>query len=127
MDFSTKVENDKAFIALFRETAEDDQQHLIVWYDQNVDTVMEDLMKKKRFCQLSQYVQTFDNTEQCQEYVRQIRYEKVFLVTSTTNEDNQKLVYNMHDYRQISRIFVYKSVTESAIKLVCEASCRKVF
>jgi hypothetical protein len=127
MDFSTKVESDKGFIALFRDTAEDDQQHLIVWYDQNVYTVMENLMRRRKFRQVSQYVQTFDNTKQCQEYVRQIRYEKVFLVTSATNEDNQKLVYNISNYRQVSRIFVYKPWTKAAIELFWEVPCKKVF
>lgn len=127
MDLPTTVEYDKAFVALFRETAEDDQQHLIVWYDQYVHTDLEDMMRRTKFRQLSQYVQTFDNVEQCHEYIHQMRYEKLFLVTSTTNEDNQKLVCDISSYRQISCILVYKSLKNTAIKLAWEVPCKKVF
>lgn len=124
MESLSELEDKKSYLELFRDTAEDEQESLIVWYDQTVDTVLDDLMKKHKFRQISQYIQTFDNIKQCKEYVRQIPFERIILVTSTNNEDNRKLIDDLVNCEQIYSIFVYKSSTGTITSSIWEITCK---
>ena len=58
------------------------ESHTLLWLDQNVNSTDDNRETQQKLRQVINHLQTFSDSNQCEEYIRQISKEKVVLIVS---------------------------------------------
>jgi hypothetical protein len=77
----------------------------LVWCDANVNETEENQEMQIKLRSSINYLQIFDNADECEQYIKQIKLEKVVLIVS--GRIGPLLVPRIHDLRQLTSIYVY--------------------
>jgi hypothetical protein len=76
-----------------------------LWLDQNVNSTQDNRDTLHQLRQVINHLQTFDNSDKCEQYVRQITQEKVVLIVSGSL--GRHIVPRLHDLPQFSACYVF--------------------
>jgi hypothetical protein len=76
-----------------------------LWLDQNVDSTQDNRDTQKELRQVINHLRTFDNSDECEQYIRQITKEKVVLIVSGSL--GRQIVPRLHDLPQFSAFYVF--------------------
>ncbi|CAF1567293.1 unnamed protein product, partial [Rotaria sp. Silwood1] len=76
-----------------------------LWLDQNVNSTQDNLQTQKELRQVINHLRTFDNIDECEQYIRNITKEKVVLIVSGSL--GQQIVSRLHDLPQFSACYVF--------------------
>ena len=79
---------------------------MLIWLDSNIDESKDDSRKSiAKLRQVIKNVNTFTDANACEEFLRNISEEKIFLIVSGSL--GQSVVDTIHDKQQINAIFVF--------------------
>ncbi|CAF0886118.1 unnamed protein product [Rotaria sordida] len=76
-----------------------------LWLDQNVDSTQDNRDTQLELRKIINHLRTFDNNDECEEYIRQITQEKVVLIVSGSL--GRQVVPRLHDLAQFSACYVF--------------------
>ncbi len=76
-----------------------------LWLDQNIDSTQGNRDTQKELRHVINHLRTFDNSDECEKYIRQINQEKVILIVSGSL--GQEIVPRLHDLPQLSACYVF--------------------
>jgi hypothetical protein len=76
-----------------------------LWLDQNVSSSQDNLETQKELREVINHLRTFDNSDECEEYIREITKEKVVLIVS--GSAGRQIVPKLHDLPQFSACYVF--------------------
>jgi hypothetical protein len=76
-----------------------------LWLDQNVNSTQDNRDTLQELRQVINHLRIFDNSDQCEQYIRQITKEKVVLIVSGSL--GQQVVPRLHDLPQFSACYVF--------------------
>ncbi len=76
-----------------------------LWLDQNVNSTQDNRNTQKELRQVINHLRTFDNSDECEQYIRQIIKEKVVLIVSGSL--GRQIVPRLHDLPQFSACYVF--------------------
>jgi hypothetical protein len=76
-----------------------------LWLDQNVNSTQDNRDTLQELRQVINHLRIFDNSDQCEEYIRQITKEKVVLIVSGSL--GRQVVPRLHDLPQFSACYVF--------------------
>ncbi|CAF0973319.1 unnamed protein product [Adineta ricciae] len=82
-----------------------------LWLDQNIHSTNDNRTTQEELRQVINYLQTFDNGDQCEEYIRQTIHEKVVLIVSGSL--GQIIVPRLHSLPQLAACYVFCSNKEA--------------
>ena len=94
---STKAANES--------TAANLESFACLWLDQNIDSTQDNRDTQQQLRQVINHLRTFDNSDQCEQYIRQITKEKVVLIVS--GGLGRQVVPRLHDLPQCSAFYVF--------------------
>jgi len=77
----------------------------LIWCDANVDKTEENIQTQMKLRSSINYIQTFDNMNECEEYIKGVKYEKVVLIVS--GNIGHLMVPRIHALKQLTSVFVY--------------------
>ncbi|CAF4075063.1 unnamed protein product, partial [Rotaria sordida] len=111
---STKETSNQSTISKMIEISEDQSEankiietFLIVWLDANVNKTEDNEETYKALRTSINYLKTFDNLQEGENYIRSIHREKIILIVS--GGFGMEIVPRIHDCEQINSIYVYCS------------------
>jgi hypothetical protein len=76
-----------------------------LWLDQNVDSTQDNRDTLQELRQVINHLRTFQNTDDCEQYIRKISQEKVILIVSGSL--GRQVVPRLHDLPQFSACYVF--------------------
>ncbi|CAF0885977.1 unnamed protein product [Rotaria sordida] len=76
-----------------------------LWVDQNVDSTQDNRDTQQELHKIINHFRTFDNSDECEEYIRKITQEKVVLIISGAL--GRQVVPRLHDLPQLSACYVF--------------------
>ncbi len=76
-----------------------------LWLDQNVNSTDDNRETQQELRQVINYLRTFDKSDKCEQYIRQITHEKVVLIVSGSL--GQQVVPRLHSLPQFSACYVF--------------------
>ncbi len=76
-----------------------------LWLDQNVNSTQDNQDTLQQLRQVINHLRTFDNSDECEQYIRQITQEKVVLIVSGSL--GRQIVPRLHDLPQFSACYVF--------------------
>ena len=76
-----------------------------LWLDQNVNATEDNRDTLQELRQVINHLRTFDNSDECEQYIRQITKEKVVLIVS--GSAGRQIVPRLHDLTQFSACYVF--------------------
>lgn len=76
-----------------------------LWLDQDVNKTEDNLQTQNELRQVINYLQTFDNTKDCEQYIRHIQNEKIVLIVS--GSFGRDIVPRLHTLSQLSACYVF--------------------
>jgi hypothetical protein len=76
-----------------------------LWLDQNVNSTEDNRDTLQELRQVINHLRTFDNSDACEEYIREITQEKVVLIVSGSL--GRQIVPRIHDLPQFSACYVF--------------------
>ena len=76
-----------------------------LWLDQNVHSTQDNRDTLQELRQVINHLRTFDNSDECEQYIRQITTEKVVLIVSGSL--GRHIVPRLHDLPQFSACYVF--------------------
>ncbi|CAF4145568.1 unnamed protein product, partial [Rotaria sordida] len=76
-----------------------------LWLDKNVYSTEDNLQTLKKLRQVINHLRTFDNSDECEQYIRQIIKERVILIVSGAL--GRQCVPQLHDLPQFSACYVF--------------------
>ncbi|CAF3073804.1 unnamed protein product [Rotaria sp. Silwood2] len=76
-----------------------------LWLDQNVDLTQDNRDTQQELRKIINHLQTFDNSDECEEYIRKITQEKIVLIVSGAL--GRQVVPRLHDFPQFSACYVF--------------------
>jgi hypothetical protein len=76
-----------------------------LWLDQNVNSTQDNRDTQRELRQVINHLRTFDNSNECEQYIRQITQEKVVLIVSGSL--GRQVVPRLHDLPQFSACYVF--------------------
>ena len=76
-----------------------------LWLDRNINSTEDNLETQKELRQVINHLQTFDDSDQCEQYIRQITKEKVILIVSGSL--GQEIVPRLHNLPHFSACYVF--------------------
>ncbi len=76
-----------------------------VWLDQAVNSTEDNINTQKELRQVINHLQIFDNSDKCEQHIRQITQEKVVLIVS--GGLGRQVVPRLHDLAQLSAFYVF--------------------
>ncbi len=78
----------------------------LLWLDASVNSSEENRCAQKHLRSTINYLKTFEDAKQCQEYIEKISsYDRLILIVS--GQLGQEIVPHIHHFRQVSSIYVY--------------------
>jgi hypothetical protein len=76
-----------------------------LWLDQNVDSTQDNLDTQQELRRIINHLRTFDNSDKCEQYIRQITKERVILIVSGTL--GREIVPRLHELSQCSVFYIF--------------------
>ncbi len=76
-----------------------------LWLDQNVNSTDDNRETQQQLRQVINHLKTFSDSNQCEEYVKQINQEKVVLIVSGSL--GREVVPRLHSLSQLSACYVF--------------------
>ncbi|CAF3678604.1 unnamed protein product [Rotaria socialis] len=76
-----------------------------LWLDRSVNSTEDNIQTQKELREVINYLRTFDDLNQCEQYIRQITKEKVVLIVSGSL--SREIVPRIHDLQQLSACYVF--------------------
>ncbi len=76
-----------------------------LWLDQNVNSTQDNRDTLQELRQVINHLRTFNDSDECEQYIRQITKEKVVLIVSGAL--GRQVVPRLHDLPQFSACYVY--------------------
>ncbi|UJR23856.1 hypothetical protein I4U23_026831 [Adineta vaga] len=76
-----------------------------LWVDQNIHSTKDNRDTQEELRQIINHLRTFDNADECEQYIRQIKNEKVILIVSGGLGRN--IIPRIHDLSQFSACYVF--------------------
>ncbi|CAF2893640.1 unnamed protein product [Rotaria sp. Silwood2] len=76
-----------------------------LWLDQNVDLTQDNRDTQQELRKIINHLQTFDNSDECEKYIRKITQEKIVLIVSGAL--GRQVVPRLHDLPQFSACYVF--------------------
>ncbi|CAF3835168.1 unnamed protein product [Rotaria sp. Silwood1] len=80
----------------------------LIWLDNMADATQENREIQDKLRSIVNYLRTFDNCKQCEDYIRNIindKYDKIILIVS--GKLGQEIIEHIHHLKQVISIFVY--------------------
>jgi hypothetical protein len=81
------------------------ESFICLWLDKTVNTSEDNIETQKDLRQIINDLRTFDNSDQCEQYIRQITEEKVVLIVS--GAFGRQIVPRLHNLPQFSACYVF--------------------
>jgi hypothetical protein len=81
------------------------ESFICLWLDKTVNTSEDNIETQKDLRQIINHLRTFDNSDQCEQYIRQITEEKVILIVS--GGLGRQIVPRLHSLPQFSACYVF--------------------
>lgn len=78
---------------------------LYLWLDQSVDTSDDNIELQEQLRNIVNDLRTFDNIQQCEEFIRKNTDKKIVLIVS--GSFGREIVPRLHDVHQFSGCYVY--------------------
>ncbi|CAF0828725.1 unnamed protein product [Didymodactylos carnosus] len=117
------------------------ETHACLWLDQDVNSTQDNLETQQQLRKIINYMQTFDDLEKCEDYIRQAKNEKIVLIVS--GRFGKEIIPRLHDLAQFSACYIYcgnkaandkwakaypkvKGIFVHRDKLICEISTDQV-
>lgn len=111
---STRLENIILKIEMARRTSEphhnSDSKHMnlesyaCLWLDQNANSREDNRQTQKELRQIINHLRVFDKINECEQYIRQIKHEKIVLIVS--GRLGREIVPRLHDLSQFYACYV---------------------
>ncbi len=76
-----------------------------LWLDQNVNSTDDNRETQQQLRQVINHLQTFGDSYQCEEYIKQIKQEKIVLIVSGSL--GREVVPRLHSLSQLSACYVF--------------------
>ena len=76
-----------------------------LWLDQDVNATEDNRDTQQELRQVINHLRTFDNSDQCEQYIQQINHEKVILIVSGSL--GRQVVPRLHSLPQFSACYVF--------------------
>ena len=76
-----------------------------LWLDQSVNSTEDNLVTQKELRQVINHLRTFDNSDECEQYILKITQEKVILIVSGSL--GRQVVPGLHDLPQFAACYVF--------------------
>jgi len=76
-----------------------------LWLDQDVNSTEDNRETQQELRHVINHLQTFDNSDQCEQYIQQINHEKVVLIVSGSL--GRQIVPQLHSLPQFSACYVF--------------------
>jgi hypothetical protein len=76
-----------------------------LWMDKDVDSTKDNLDTQEELRQVINHLRTFDDSDQCEQYIRQITHEKIILIVSGSL--GRQIVNQLHSLPQFSACYVF--------------------
>jgi hypothetical protein len=76
-----------------------------LWLDRNVNSADDNIETQKELRQIISDLRTFENSDKCEQYIRQITEEQVVLIVS--GAFGQQIVPRLHDLPQFFACYVF--------------------
>lgn len=81
---------------------------IIIWLDENIVQMEENILKRKNHLrEIINCLKTFDDSDQCLRYIKDIKEEKIFLIISGSLGKN--VIHEMNNCPQVFSIYIYCS------------------
>ncbi len=78
----------------------------LIWLDAHVNSSEENKQAQEELCSIIRCFKTFENRNQCQEYIRSISpHNRIVLIVS--GQFGREIVPKIHQFQQLSSIYVY--------------------
>ncbi|CAF1588392.1 unnamed protein product, partial [Didymodactylos carnosus] len=88
MDSENEIKIDDDAGAIYFDRTENLEQFGVVWFDTDININNKDRATIRiKLREIIDYLQTFDNIELCEEYIRNVKTETVFLIISSKLAD----------------------------------------
>jgi hypothetical protein len=100
---STKISSSTN--AVSQSTTSNLESFACLWLDQNVNSTQDNRDTLQQLRQVINHLQTFNNSDECEQYIRQITQEKVVLIVSGSS--GRHIVPRLHDLPQFSACYVF--------------------
>ena len=81
------------------------ESFVCLWLDQNVNSTEDNLNTQQELRKVINHLQTFTETNQCEEYIQQITHEKVVLIVSGSL--GREILPRIHSLPQFSACYVF--------------------
>jgi response regulator RpfG family c-di-GMP phosphodiesterase len=88
-----------------RPTTSNLESFACLWLDQSVDSTQDNLTTQQELRQVINHLRTFDNSDECEQYIQQVTQEKVVLIVSGAL--GRQVVPRLHDLPQFSAFYVF--------------------
>jgi hypothetical protein len=76
-----------------------------LWLDQNINSTEDNLETQKELRQVINHLRTFNDGNQCEQYIQQVNHEKVVLIVSGSL--GRQVVPRLHSLSQFSACYVF--------------------
>jgi hypothetical protein len=90
---------------IFDQVGADSDLYLAVWLNSNMQNVKQVIISKTKFCRIYDYLHIFNQTEDCEQFIRTVCDKKVFLMTTT--DLGKLIVPRLHSHKQLHSIYLY--------------------
>jgi len=77
----------------------------LLWLDANVHKTDDNIKSQRKLREAINFLQIFDQVDQCEENIRKIEYEKVVFIVS--GRLGREIVPRLHDLPQLNSVYVY--------------------
>ncbi|CAF3923759.1 unnamed protein product [Adineta steineri] len=84
---------------------EEGYEYLIAWLASDADTIVHNaLISQIKFRPIVDYLVLFTELIKCEDFIRQIKYEKIFIITEASSATTE-VIARIHNYRQLKGIY----------------------
>lgn len=100
------------------------ERFTVIWLHRDANNRNKDHSKyiRAQLRGIIDYLQTFDKAADCERYIKEIKYETIFLVISS--EFIQEIVPNVHDIQLIYAIYIY---TDDNMNIIHDEQWKKTY
>lgn len=78
---------------------------IYLWLDQSVNTSENNIEFQEKLRHIVDNLRTFDNIQQCEQYIRKVTNEKIVLIVS--GAFGRQIVPQLHHLHQLSACYIY--------------------
>ena len=81
------------------------ESFICLWLDRSVSMTDDNVNTQQQLRKIINHLQTFDNANECEKYIRRVANEKIVLIVSGTL--GREVVPRVHDLSQLSACYVF--------------------